>query len=140
MALDASQVLGSPQLAAVKVNHRGMATRNNAIGGAIAGAAAAIMQDHPGSSGPDQTPRFGRLALLAVTDGEFALVGLKSTLTLKVDKVLVRVPRSEVKSIELGRGVPTPLTVLFGHGGTWRLEVPPPNKKHAEEVIRALGV
>jgi len=135
MALDASQVLGSPQLAAVKVNHRGMA-----VGRAAFDAAAAIMQDHRGSLGPDQTPTFGRLALLAVTDGELALVGLKLALTLKVDKVLVRVARSEVKSIELGRGVPTPLTVLFGHGGTWRLEVPPPNKKHAEEVIRALGV
>ncbi len=135
MALDASQVLGSPQLAAVKVNHRGMA-----VGRAAFDAAAATMQDHRGSLGPDQTPTFGRLALLAVTDGELALVGLKSALTLKVDKVLVRVARSEVKSIELGRGVPTPLTVLFGHGGTWRLEVPPPNKKHAEEVIRALEV
>ena len=135
MALDASQVLGSPQLAAVKVNHRGMA-----VGRAAFDAAAAIMHEQPGSLGPDQTPTFGRLALLAVTDGELALVGLKSALTLKVDKVLVRVARSEVKSIELGRGVPTPLTVLFGHGGTWRLEVPPPNKKHAEEVIRALEV
>jgi len=134
MALDASQVLGSPQLAAVKVNHRGMA-----VGRAAFDAAAATMH-HRGSLGPDQTPTFGRLALLAVTDGELALVGLKSALTLKVDKVLVRVARSEVKSIELGRGVPTLLTVLFGHGGTWRLEVPPPNKKHAEEVIRALGV
>ncbi len=135
MALDASQVLGSPQLAAVKVNHRGMA-----VGRAAFDAAAAIMHEHAGSLGPDQTPTFGRLALLAVTDGELALVGLKSALTLKVDKVLVRVARSEVKSIELGRGVPTPLTVLFGNGGTWRLEVPPPNKKHAEEVIRALEV
>ncbi len=58
---------------------------------------------------------------------------------MKMGNVIERVPRGDVSSAELGRGLPPSLTIAFRDGGTWRLEVPPPNKKQAESVVRALG-
>jgi hypothetical protein len=137
MALDASQVLGSTQLAGVKVNPRGMAKR---VGGAVAGQLPARIVYGPSDQTTSESPRFGRLAYLAVTDDELALIRLKSGLvTVKLDEVIVRIPRSDVASAELGSGVASPLTITFGNGDSWRLEVPPPNKKHAQAVVHALG-
>ena len=57
---------------------------------------------------------------------------------MKLAEVIVRIPRSEVASAELGSGMVTPLTIKFGNGERWQLEVPPPNKKHAEALVHAL--
>jgi hypothetical protein len=59
--------------------------------------------------------------------------------TLKLDEVIMRIPRSDVASAELGSGIASPLTITFGNGDSWELEVPPPNKKHAQAVVHALG-
>ena len=136
MAFDASQVLGSPQLAGVKVNPRGMSKR---VAGNVVGRLPARVVY--GSAGPttSEAPNFGRLAYLAVTDSELALIKLKSGLVRsKLDEVIVCVPRSDVVSAELGSGIVTPLTITFSNGDTWQLEVPPPNKKHAQAVVHAL--
>jgi len=84
MALDASHLPGSPQLAGVKVNPRGRARR---VGGGVAGAVvgpvaggigARIAVGRPDAATASQTPAFGNLAYLAVTDSELALIKLKS--------------------------------------------------------------
>jgi hypothetical protein len=54
--------------------------------------------------------------------------------------VIARVPRGELKAVELGRGYLAPITIIFGNGDTWRLEIPPPNKKGARAVVAALTV
>jgi hypothetical protein len=84
-----------------------------------------------------QTPQFGRLAWLAVTDHELALVELKGSAGLHLEQVIERIPRSEVASAELGRGVlfAPPLTVGFTNGDIWRLEVPITSKKQAKELV-----
>lgn len=75
-----------------------------------------------------------------MTDRELALIRLRSGLvTVKLDEVLVRTPLSDVTSAELGSGVAAPLTIKFGNGDSWQLEVPAPNKKHAQAVVHALG-
>ena len=137
MALDASAVLGSPQLAGVKVNPRGYAWRmaRNQTGSL----AARIVLGRQPAPGMAQTPRFGRLAFLAVTSDELALVGVSMGVTLKVREVITRVPRGDLKTAELGRGYVAPLTITFCNGDTWRLETPPPSKRHARAVVRALG-
>jgi hypothetical protein len=136
MALDASQVLGSRQLAGVKVNPRGMAKR---VAGGVAGRLPARIVYGQSDRATSATPSFGRLGYLAVTDDELALITLKSGLvTVKIDEVVVRIPRSDVASAELGSGVVTPITIGFADGGSWQLEVPPPNKKHAQAVVHAL--
>jgi hypothetical protein len=136
MALDASQVLGSPQIAGVKVNPSGMAKR---VGVAIAGTLPARIVHGPSGQTTSNAPKFGRLAYLAVTADELALVKLKSGLvTLKLEEVLARVPRSEVASAELGSGLAPPLAITFGSGESWQLEIPPPNRKHAQAVVDTL--
>jgi hypothetical protein len=152
MAIDASDLLGSPQLAGVKVNSRGTgkragATAAGAAGGGIVGAA--IGATRQGKAGREkaewasasQTPEFGRVGYLAVTANELALIRMKSGLvTMKLDEVLVRLPRSDVRGVELGKGVSTaPLVVTLAHGETWQLEVPAPSKKHAQAVVDALS-
>jgi hypothetical protein len=139
MAIDASGVLGSRQLAGVKVNPQGYAwrmARNQS--GTLAAGIVLGGQPHPGRA---ETPHFGRLAFLAVTDQELALVKLRprKVVMLKAAEVIARVPRSQLQTAELGCGYVAPLAIIFASGGTWRLEVPPPSKRYARVVVHALG-
>jgi hypothetical protein len=75
-----------------------------------------------------------------VTSDEVALIRLRSgLLTLKLDRVVVRLPRVFVTSARLGWDIASPLTIMFDDGGSWLLEVPPPNRRHARAVLRALA-
>jgi hypothetical protein len=138
MALDASRVLGSPQLAATKVWPRGQAWRTaarvnySADAVLLAPLVAWMMFGPRPDRAPAQTPRFGFAALLAVTKDELALVSLKARAPAGV---IARVPLSEVRAFDLGRarGV-WPLTITLGNGDIWRLEVPRHNKKAATAV------
>jgi hypothetical protein len=138
MAIDASGLLGSAQLAGVKVNPRGYAWRlaRNQSGNL---AADIVLGSQP-QSGHAETPPF-RLAFLAVTEQEIALVTLRSArlITLKAAEVITRVPRSLLQTAELGPGYAAPLTITFANGDTWQLEIPPPSKSRARTTVRALG-
>lgn len=147
MALDASQLLGSPQLAGVKVGPRGFAKSTAAgsagigvggiLGGAISGTAGARAGRRQAQMA-SETPSFGRVAYLAVTDDELALIRLTGLATFKLDQVIERVPRGEVASAELGRGIAPSMTITFGNRGSWQLEVARVAKKDAEAVVHAL--
>jgi hypothetical protein len=153
MAHDASEILGSPQLAGVKVNPRGMAKRvgANSVGmyagavGAVVSATAAgrASKQQAKFEQEAQTPKFGRLAYLAVTGSELALVELNTKgMGLVLGEVLVRLPRSDVAGAELGGGhtlMSPPLTITFTAGERWELEVPRPSKKDAQEVASVLS-
>jgi hypothetical protein len=148
MALDASQLLGSPQLAGVKVSPKGLtmsiATRNAGVGvggalGAVIGSTASTRADRRQAKTGSETPDFGRVAYLAVTQEELALIKLKSGLaTFKLDEVIERVPRGDVASAEIREGVAPSLTIRFGNGDSWRLEFGRVVKKDARAVVRAL--
>ena len=136
MALDASQLLGSPQLAGAKVNPRGMARR---VAGGVAGTLPARIVYGPSNRTASDTPKFGRLAYLAVTESELALIKLRSgVVRVFLDEVVERVPRTQVASAELGGGVAPPLTIIFSDGSNWDFEVPRPSKGHAKSVVGAL--
>ena len=148
MALDASQVLGSPQLAGVKVSPRGLAkstalgSAGLGVGGILGGAISATAGAKAGRRQAEmasETPKFGRVAYLAVTAEEVALIKLTGLATFKLDQVIERVPRSDVASAELGRSIAPSLTITFGNRGSWQLEVARIAKKDAEAVVRALG-
>jgi hypothetical protein len=139
MALDASRVLGSSQLAATKVWHRGTAWRNtvrvnySADAVLLAPFVAWMLYGARPDLAPAQTPRLGGMAaLLAVTKDELVLVALRRKTPAQV---IARVPLGEVRDFDLdrARGV-WPLTITFGDGETWRLEVPRSNKKAASAV------
>jgi hypothetical protein len=139
MAIDASGVLGSRQLAGVKVNPPGHAARlARNQGGSLAADLVLGGQPHPGGA---ETPPFGQLAFLAVTDQELALVKLRTVkgVMLKAAEVIARVPRSQLQTAELSAGYVALLTITFASGGSWQLEVPPPSKSSARAVVRALG-
>jgi hypothetical protein len=151
MALDASQLLGSPQLAGVKVSPKGytmrVASRNagvgvgGALGAAISATASTVSDDRQikrkeGADAPD----FGRAAYLAVTDTEVAVIKLKGFATFKLDEVIERVPRSDVASAEIREGIAPSLTIMFGNGQSWQFEFGRVSKKDARAVLRALGI
>ena len=139
MAIDASGVLGPPQVAGVKVNPRGYAWDLSAT---QAGGLSRITLGRRPSRGPAQTPKFGRLAWLAVTAEELALVKLRTRngVTLKASEVIARVPRRDLKTVEWHRGYVSPLMIIFGNGQQWHLEVPPFNAGSGARVVQALGL
>ena len=78
----------------------------------------------------------GQVAFLAVTDTELALRSMK--LRWLVGDVILRIPRTQVKSAELGSdSLLFPLTTTFGDGGAWQLETG--HRHPPEAVVRGLN-
>jgi hypothetical protein len=135
VALDASEILGSPQLAGVKVGSRGTGKRLNRGGLALL---ASAIRDRE-SSEPDQTPAFGLFGYLAVTDEELAVISLTFGWgPPKIDHVVTRIPRRAVASVELGSPPNAPLTITLSSGDRWELEVPTFYGGRARKVVAAL--
>ena len=149
MGLDASKVLGSQQIAGARVNPKGFAkktiTRSAASHAGVVGAAVTAragykaQQEQAEAAAQSAAPKF-KLAYLAVTAYEVALIRLKAGLaSTKLDEVLMRVPRTDVASVELGSGFSSALTIELRDGDTWLLEVPRVSKKDAEKLVGVLG-
>jgi hypothetical protein len=150
MALDASTILGSPQLAGCKVNPRGTnkatirkAGMGEGLGGAVAGAVAGRhVDEEKAQAAGSVTPSFVMIGWLALTANELALVSIDRKRGLKLDQVLGRVPRSDVRSIELGKAAPMiskPLIVTFTNGNQWVFEVPALGKGDIKEMAAAFA-
>jgi hypothetical protein len=133
--VDASQTLGSPQIAALLVDRKGYGVSAFRSAGYAAGplgpAIAPMLQRLMGKGrrkGEESlrevvfdTPSPGA-GLLALTDQELALVAGTG-----YSKVVGRVPRSDIVSAaRLGRGFPNPtfaLVIVFANGHGWYFEV-----------------
>ena len=139
MAIDASAVLGSAQLAGVKVNPRGYAWDASRTGSLLAPLATRVIYGRRPAGGRARTPEFG-LAWLAVTAEELALVKISSGVTNKAVGVIARVPRRALKAVGWHHGVVSPLMIVFGNGAEWHLEVPTFNAKSGIQVVHALGL
>jgi len=135
MARDASLLLGAQQQAGAAVNPRGFAWKQLASS-YVGPAAKKIVREHP-----SQTPRFPRVAFLAVTDRELALIRIRpGGLNGRLGEVLARVPRGDVASARVSPGVlRTNLTIGFTDGDTWEFEVSPLIRRPLVRVVRALG-
>ena len=71
---------------------------------------------------------------------EVGLTDSQASYYRKQGDALVRVPRSEVQSVELERGkVLSQLKLTFADGSIWRFEIPRANRKGATEFTEALG-
>jgi len=142
MGHNASELLGSSQVAGVTVEAVGSASRTALTPGptdAVLGRGiAAKIVDPKGDRA--QTPRFG-VGFLAVTNTELALIGLKSgAFTLKLGGVIARVSRTEVASAELHGGTATGLlTITFHSGNTWQVEVAKVHHRATRKVVAALS-
>jgi hypothetical protein len=147
MAADASAALGAPEIAGTFVNPKGLtkkmtgAVAGGQIGGAVGGGVANLVTGRT-SGVAAETPSFGRVGYVAVSENEVALVKTKTgALKMKIsDEVLARVPRAEVASADLDQGVLlSHLKISFANGVIWHFDVPKQGKKTAQEVVRALG-
>jgi hypothetical protein len=141
MATDASSLLGSPQIAGVRVAAVGVAKASARTTGGVAGG---VLGDVLGGkivgvdAIPAQTPRFGRVGFLALTQTELALTNMKGSMIPKPFEVVARIPRNEVISAELGTGVVAPLTIRFAGGETWQFEISKLVQKDARALADAL--
>jgi len=165
--IDASDLLGDPQLAGVVVSPVGLfrkiesnptvisggvvvpGSTGPAISDKLAGATAAE-QHQADAAASAQTPDCGKWGFLAVTDQEVALT---STLPPKIvgrqlGELVERVPRSGIATAELAGGwrhpalyllSSAPLRIAFADGTTWAFEVSRFYRGHAKHVMRALG-
>ncbi len=124
-------MLGSPQLAGTKVNPAGL--WKNVTAQQVTGLITALPQPR------DQTPDIGRLAYLAVTTDEVALIKITGALTAKLGALISRVPRNSMTSATLGHGYVGSLVITLADGGLWQLEVPTVSRKAAQEVVAVLA-
>lgn len=139
MAVNPSPALSSPHIAGTFVNPKGFARQATATvaGGVIGGVVAAATAPGQGS-----VPQFGRVAFVAATADEIAIIRTKSgLLKMKLtDEVLARRLRAEIRAVELKRGAfISGLTVLFNDGSSWTFDVPKANQKAAAHFVAHLG-
>ncbi len=165
--MDASDLLGGPQLAGVVVSPVGlfrgiesnMAVMSGGVvvpgstGPAIAdklGGDRAAEQRQADAGASAQTPDCGKWGFLAVGEGDVALTTTEPPKMVgrRLGKIVERVPRSTVTAAELRGGWrhPTlylfssaPLRIVFADGTTWVFEVARFYRRHAKHVVRALG-
>lgn len=151
MAIDASELLGAPQVAGVKVMPRG-ATMGRAINqggasvggliGAGGGALASGKAAKAGAAARAETPEFRGQALLAVTDDDVALVKLKQgALSAKPTEIIARAPREQVTGASLANGLVPKLSISFADGSAWSMDVPRVIKKQGDtnRIVELLG-
>jgi hypothetical protein len=114
-------------------------------GGEVAGVVgnvAAGLATGPAYAGAPEVPNFGRVAYVAASERELALIKTKTgAFKMKVtDEVLARVPRSDIASSELDRGaLLSKLKIVFTNGVTWEFDIPKQAKKSAQGLVSALG-
>ena len=146
MANDASAALGAPEVAGTLVSPRGltkkmsMGTAGAQVGGLVGCLAASAMTGK--SKATPAMPSFGRSGYLAASDTELILTKTSQMGWKPHPKgdALVRVPRSDVQSVELDRGkVLSQLKLTFVDGLEWDFEIPRANRKGAEQFTNALG-
>lgn len=141
MAHDASQLLGAQQLAGTTVNPRGYGWKEGTARVGIVGPAIGYAVSKHANEDASETPKFPRIAFLAVTDQEVALLKIGSGgVNGRLEEVMARVPRSDVASAEVSGGVlRCEVTISFTDGGGWELEVSRLIRKQAADVVHALG-
>jgi hypothetical protein len=141
MAGDGTAALGAPEIAGTMVNPRGFTKKMSvgAIGGVVGAVAATAVASR--SSKAADVPAFGRVAYLAASETEVALIKTKSgALKMKVTgEVLARAPRAEIETVELKDGkLIAHLRLQFANGTVWEFDVPKIGKKHAKQLVLAL--
>jgi hypothetical protein len=141
MAGDGTAALGAPEIAGTMVNPRGFTKKMSvgAVGGVVGAVAATAVASR--SSKAADVPAFGRVAYLAASDTEVALIKTKSgALKMKVTgEALARAPRAEIEAVELKDGkLIAHLRLQFANGTVWEFDVPKIGKKNAKHLVLAL--
>jgi hypothetical protein len=144
MASDASEVLGSPEVAGTFLSPKGLTARMTAMtaGRVVGGVLGTVAADRAtGGERYEGAPDFGQVGYVAVTQDEIAIVrGKKGAFKPKVgDEVVARAPRTDVQAVEFDKGkLKGSLKIQFADGGWWEFEIPKIYRKTTEQVVAAL--
>jgi hypothetical protein len=141
MAGEGTTALGAPEIAGTMVNPRGFTKKMSvgAVGGVVGAVAATAVASR--SSKASDVPAFGRVAYLAASETEVALIKTKSgALKMKVTgEALARAPRAEIETVELKDGkLIAHLRLQFANGTVWEFDVPKIGKKNAKHLVLTL--
>ncbi len=164
--INASDLLGAPQIAGVVVSPIGLlrkieSSQTGFAGGvAVSGKLGPMISDKlAGESAAEErqrdsavshsTPECGNWGYLAVTDTELALTTTEAAKTVgrRLGQLVTRVPRSTVAHAELAGGwrhpmlyvlSSAPLRFTFTDGTAWAFEVSRFYRRRAKRVVRAL--
>jgi hypothetical protein len=149
MAIDASPLLGTHQLAGAVVYLRGADHHQRAqpltsTGPGSSGAlASAFLKDnidrqHVECAVPT-TPAFGGPGFLALTTDDVVLLTIRQgLLTAKPSAVLAKVPRAHVAGATLGVGMTPVLSLLFDNGQAWSFDITRKATYYAKTFVEAL--
>lgn len=155
MALDASTLLGTTQIAGVQVAPLGTFKKQissmrmaPASGGPVAGGIwrlilrkkiAAEQELATESDAPD----IGNRAFLAVTATELALVRVETRTRVKLGELITTLARADVASAEMSKsGTPggsLPLVITLRDGRRWIFEVARLHRGSGEQIVAALS-
>jgi hypothetical protein len=166
--IDASDLLGAPQIAGVEVSPVGFFRASEAkaahatTGGFVPGTIRPTISERLGSeraaeerrqdaAASKSTPNYGNWGHLAVTDTELALTTTepgKGGVGRRLGQLVTRVPRGTVAHVELAGGDwrhPTlyilssaPLRIAFTDGTAWAFEVKRFARRRAKHLVSTL--
>lgn len=165
--IDASDLLGAPQIAGVAVSPVGFFRASEAkaahatTGGFVLGTIRPTISERLGSeraaeerrkdaAASKSTPNYGNWGYLAVTDTELALTTTepgKGGVGRRLGQLVTRVPRGTVAHVELAGGwrhptlymlASAPLRTAFTDGTTWAFEVNRFSRRRANRLVRTL--
>lgn len=146
--VDASDVLGSQQVAGLWIQPRNSAKQMvgrvaGSVVGGMAGSVAGSAATGEFKGAPEGTPNFGKVAFLALSGDELALIGVQKGIHLRpklADDAVARVSKTAVAGAELGDGkLASPLTISFTNGVTWDFEIPRARRAAGETFVAAIG-
>jgi hypothetical protein len=154
LALDASAVLGEPELAGAQVSPLG--TYKAGIAKVRSGDAQLIegalfwkrflrkkLAAERAEAAAAQTPSYGNRGYLALTGDALVLIGVDASVRVKLTEPLVSLPRTRVASAEIGKaGVmlgSLPLRITLTNGDEWVFEVPRLISRRGRQLVAELA-
>jgi hypothetical protein len=154
LALDASAVLGKPEVAGVQVSPLGTykATIAKVRAGNVQLMEGALfwrrflrkkLATERAEAAAAQTPSYGNRGYLALTADDLVLVGVDASVRLKLTEPLVTISRTEIASAEIGKaGVllgSLPLRIALTNGDDWVFEVPRMIRRRGKHLVAELA-
>lgn len=154
MALDASAVLGKPEVAGVQVSPLGTykATITKARAGNVQLVEGALfwrrflrkrLAAERAEAAAAQTPNYGNRGYLALTDDDLVLVGVDASVRVKLTEPLVTISRTQVASAEIGKaGVmlgSLPMRITLTNSDEWVFEIPRVIKRKGKQLVAELA-
>jgi hypothetical protein len=154
LAVDASAVLGKPEVAGAQVSPLGTykATITKVRAGNVQLVEGALfwrrflrkkLAAEQAEAAAARTPSYGTRGYLALTADDLVLVGVDASVRVKLTEPLVTISRTQVASAEIGKaGVmlgSLPLRITLTNGDEWVFEVPRVVRRKGKQLVAELA-